>query len=105
MSKYRVAKGIGVTPHLTPGFTAQLAAQISATKPGQAHFAGTGPADETCGKCGHLGYWQQVRNAAGDNVDTRHRGGCAKFFALTGKHGPVVPASASACRHFERRDG
>jgi hypothetical protein len=92
------------TPHLTAGHASVLAAQIAKTKPGMAHFAATGPFGCTCGDCTHLGYWQQVRNKNGDTVGTRHRRGCAKFFALTGNPGPVVPRSTEACRHFEPRD-
>jgi hypothetical protein len=90
--------------HLTAGYEPELAAMMRATRAGQAHWAGTGPAGETCGQCGHLGYWEQVRNNAGTNVYSRHRaGGCAKFFQLTGKHGAVIPPGAGACRHFEEK--
>jgi hypothetical protein len=87
--------------HLTAGHTPELAAQMRATRPGQAHWAGTGPAGKTCGQCSHLGYWEQVRNSTGDTVYSRHRTGCAKFFQLTGKHGAVIPPAAGACRHFQ----
>jgi hypothetical protein len=79
MARYRTAKGVGGTPHLTASYPPELTAQIRATRAGQAHWAGAGPAGETCGKCAFHGYWQQVCNAAGDNIDTRHRAGCAKF--------------------------
>jgi hypothetical protein len=92
------------TSGLTTGYPPALAAQIAKTKPGMAHFAATGPFGATCGDCVHLGYWRQVRNKAGDTVGTKHVGGCAKFFALTGKHGSVVPASTEACRYFERKE-
>jgi hypothetical protein len=92
--------------HLTAGYTPELTAMMRATRPGQAHWAGTGPAGETCGQCSHLGYWEQVRNSTGDNVSSRHRAGCcSKFFQLTGKHPPVVPVTAGACRHFENKGG
>jgi hypothetical protein len=91
-------------PHLTVGHAPVLAKQIAATRPGMAHFAATGPFGQTCGTCVHLAYWQQVRNASGNIVKTKHRKGCAKFHALTGQHGPPVRASTEACRHFERRD-
>ena len=88
-------------PHLTAGYTPEFVAMVRATRAGQAHWAGTGPAGKTCGQCSYLGYWEQVRNSAGDNVYSRHRAGCAKFFQLTGKHGAVIPPSACACRHFQ----
>ena len=91
--------------HLTVGHAPELAAMMRATKPGQAHWAGTGPAGETCGRCGHFGYWEQVHNSAGDNVCGRHRAGCcSKFFQLTGKHGAVISRGTGACRHFQSRN-
>ena len=91
--------------YLTAGYPPELAAMMRATKPGQAHWAGTGPAGKTCGQCSHLGYWEQVRNGTGDTVYSRRRTGCcAKFFQLTGKHGAVIPPGAGACRHFQPRN-
>jgi hypothetical protein len=72
------------------------------THPGQAHFAGTGPSNATCGQCAFLGYYRQRYNQSGDPVISSRHGGCAKFYQLTGKHGPVVPRRATACRHFVR---
>jgi hypothetical protein len=92
------------TQHLTAGYTPEFVAMVRATKSGQAHWAGTGPAGKTCGQCDHLGYWEQVRNSAGDNVYSRRRTGCAKFFQLTGNHGAVIPPGAGACRHFQPRN-
>jgi hypothetical protein len=90
--------------HLTAGYGPELAAQMRATKPGQAHWANSGPPGETCGRCDHLGFWQPVRNGAGDSVGGRHRAGCCgKFFQLTGRHGAVIPPGTGACRHFEEK--
>jgi hypothetical protein len=36
------------------------------------------------------GYWQQIQDATGNTVTTKQRHGCAKFLALTGRHGPIV---------------
>jgi hypothetical protein len=91
------------TPYLTPGHEPELTRQIKQTVRGMAHFAGTGPAGATCGQCDHLGYVQQIYNAAGDVTHTRHSGGCAKFFHLTQSGGPAVPRTTPACRHFEPR--
>jgi hypothetical protein len=46
-----------------------------------------------------------VRNAAGEIVDTTRVRGCAKFLALTSKHGPALPPGTPACKYFERHDG
>jgi hypothetical protein len=89
--------------YLTAGHSPELTAQMRATKPGQAHWAGTGPAGKTCGDCVRLGYLRQRRSASGDLVKTTHTGGCQRFSQLTGRHGPVVPVTAGACRHFESK--
>jgi hypothetical protein len=75
---------------------------MRATRPGQAHWAGSGPSGKSCGECCHLGYFKQHRNARGDTVRSEHTGGCRRYFQLTGEHGPVVPRNAGACRHFEQ---
>jgi hypothetical protein len=87
--------------HLTAGYSLKLAAQMRATKLGQAHWSGTSPAGKTCGDCDCLGYWKQCHNANGDLVKSERTGGCERYHQLTGIHGPVVPATAGACRHFE----
>ena len=89
---------------LTAEYEPVLATQISKTRSGMAHFAATGPFGATCGDCAFLGYWQPIRNQAGDVVRTVHRRGCGKFLKLTGKPGPTVPATTEACRYFERWD-
>jgi hypothetical protein len=90
-------------PYLTPGYSPELVSQIRQTVPGMAHWAASGPTGATCGECAYLGYWKQIRNRAGDTVSTERRRGCAKFYELTGEHGPTVPPSCAACRHFEKR--
>ena len=92
------------TSHLTPGHPDALAHQIRTTHPGQAHFANTGPSGATCGKCVFLGYHRQIRNRSGDTVRSVGYRGCGKFYELTGRHGPVVPAHAAACRYFQRKE-
>ena len=89
--------------HFTAGYSPELTRQITRSREGQAHFAGTGPFGATCGECVHLGYWRQRRNRSGDVVKSVRVGGCEQFYKLTGKHGPVVPSGTEACRYFERR--
>jgi hypothetical protein len=88
--------------YLTAGYAPELAAQMRATRPGQAHWAGSGPNGKTCGDCAYLGYFKQHRNASGDTISSEHTGGCRRFFQLTGEHGAVVPRNAGACRHFQQ---
>jgi hypothetical protein len=78
--------------------------QIAKTRPGQAHFGGTGPFGATCGECAFLGYWRQISNASGDLVRTTKSQGCEKYFKLTGRHGPALAPGTDACRYFERRE-
>jgi hypothetical protein len=97
--------GVLITPHLTSGYDEILAHQIRTTQPGMAHFANSGPFGTTCGQCQHLAYYQQRRDAAGNLIGAKfRRDGCRKFFELTGKHGPLVPANAAACKYFERKE-
>ena len=79
-------------------------AQTPTGRQGASSWAATGPFGATCGDCVFLGYWKQIRNAAGDTVKSQRAGGCEKFFQLTAKHGPVVPSGTEACRHFQRRE-
>jgi|SRR5215813_3363157 hypothetical protein len=92
-----------LTPNLTWGYSKVLEKQIRSTHEGQAYFGGSGPSGATCGECVFLGYFRQhYKN--GNPVKAARTGGCAKFHALTGKHGPVVPKYASACRYFKRKE-
>jgi hypothetical protein len=95
---------LDLSPHLTCGYSETLEHQLRSTHCGQAYFGNTGPFGATCGECTFLGYHRQHRNKAGDTVKTTYRGGCQKFFELTGKHGAIVPANAPACRYFERKE-
>jgi hypothetical protein len=93
-----------LSPHLTAGYDPVLSAQIAKTRPGMAHWAASGPPDQTCAECRYLDYQRQNQNAIGAIVATKQHRGCAKFFALTGRHGPIVPKRTEACRHFELWD-
>jgi hypothetical protein len=93
------------TPGLTAGFAdAELVRQIKKSVPGMAHFSATGPFGTACKDCAHYGLWQQIKNQAGDTVNTVfHRGRCAKFRELTNNIGPALPPNTESCRHFQRR--
>jgi hypothetical protein len=82
--------------HLTHASEEQIA-----TAPGMAFFAGTGPADKTCGDCKFKGYFRRVVNASGHFVTSKRTGGCAKFHAMTGTHGPAVNKYLRSCKYFE----
>jgi hypothetical protein len=98
-------KKLPVTSYLTPAYGSEIEHQLRTSFAGMAHFANSGPFGAVCGECVHYGCWKQIRDAAGNIIKTTHvRGACAKFRELTGKLGPAVPASASACRYFKRED-
>jgi hypothetical protein len=75
-------------------------AEQRATAPGQAHFAGSGPADKTCGDCRFRGYFRRtVTKKHGAKSTRTYR--CAKFHALTGRHGPAISKYLRSCKYFE----
>ena len=86
-----------IPPKLTMMHAPEIERAFKATVPGQAHFAGTGPAGAMCHGCEHWGaggtrpltMWQKAR--------------CAQFKVLTGKAGAPVPGRSSPCRHFVPR--
>jgi hypothetical protein len=91
--------------HLTRGYGPALASQIARTKPGQAHWADTGPFATVCKDCAHYGYHRQGYKRGGGTLTTTFRPrACGKFHSLTGKHGPNFPEDTLACKYFERRN-
>ena len=89
--------------NLTTGHDAETARAIALTVPGMAHFAATGPFGATCGECALYGYQRKSVDKDGEVRVTLRRGACGKFFALTGRHGPGIPARTEACRYFVQR--
>jgi hypothetical protein len=87
-----------------PNPSSVLEYQIRTTRPGMAHWANSGPFGATCGECIFLGYFKTRRTTAGDTVKTQHVRACAKYRALTGKHGAVLPVNTPSCRYFERKE-
>lgn len=79
-------------------------------KPGMAHFAGTGPYGETCGKCKHRGLTRQSQNSTWSerlqqNVHKHYRTAqCAMFKKLAGEYGSAVRKDYPACKYFEARE-
>jgi hypothetical protein len=71
------------------------------TEPGMAFFADTGPVGKTCGECKFKGYWRTLISKSGFPIGSKRSGGCAKFHALTGTHGPAIDKNLRACKYFE----
>jgi hypothetical protein len=88
--------------HLAPGHDPALAAQIAKTWPGQAHWAGSGPPGLVCGQCGHLGYQAASSRRENKNASLWWLRKISRTHRQA--HGPVVPASCEACRHFTPRN-
>lgn len=86
------------SPHLTHS------KQEMQTHRGMAFFAGTGPLGKKCGDCKFRGYQRERSTTANGNSVFYRSGGCAKFKHLSGKHGPEINGSWSACKYFEARD-
>jgi hypothetical protein len=95
---------------LTRGHEPHTAATIEASRPGMAHFAGTGPEGRTCRECVH---WS--RRWASIEVDESVEAGdfkrelgvlkarrCRKFWRMSShQRGKGLPPDTLACRHFE----
>jgi hypothetical protein len=98
--------GLG-SSHLVPAYGAELEQQIAKTKPGMAHYAGTGPFARTCGECVFKGYRRDSSRGvfdpnSGEMIYRSYRvGGCEKYMKLTGIHGPVIEGTNEACKYFE----
>ena len=79
---------------LTQGlFEPEVELKWRATRPGMAHFAGTGPAETTCEDCHCLNLTSGKSN----------NGRCLKYEEITKRRGPSVDKWALACRYFARR--
>lgn len=69
-------------------------ANIRASVPGMAHFAGTGPEGATCGKCAH---WTISLNRRGSYV-------CAEYARMMHvEEGGKIPKNTPACRYFKTK--
>ena len=71
----------------------EFSQRLCQTVPGMAHFAGTGPVGETCGKCRYL--IESTRRKRS------HR--CAKYTELMRCIGDDVPKQTPACRYYSAR--
>lgn len=60
--------------------------------PGMAHFAGTGPVGTRCGYCV---FWGDLHKGFGKRD-------CRKYYELTAKHGPDIPAVLQSCKYFKK---
>ena len=84
----------------TPNLTNNSAEQ-RLTAPGMAFFADTGPTGRTCGECKFKGYRRRVVKKSGEFSKAVTSAGCAKFHALTGRHGPAISKYLRSCKYFE----
>lgn len=80
-------------PNPTKPYDPQLQAQIDATMPGMAHWAGTGPTDRTCRECRHSG-----------NVK-RDKAGFIKSITCSKGSGKPFRHACAACKHFVLFEG
>jgi len=78
------------------------------TVPGMAHFACGGPFGTTCGDCKYLGYYRKRKleydPQTNEWKEKQYKSrGCAKFYELTGSHGPAVARGTKSCKYFEEK--
>jgi hypothetical protein len=90
------------TEHLTAP-NLELALRQSVTMPGQAHWAGTGPAGKHCFNCV---LFRQRKKETGTDADIPREGRCRKFISINrARHGsaPIlyIPPTTPSCVHFE----
>lgn len=89
----------GLNQHFTAS-NITLEAQRRRTFPGMAHFAGTGPAGETCRGCEFWKHDRQYYSKIG------HKGGlirpapCTKYREMMGDWGNSIPDDAPSCKYF-----
>lgn len=95
-----------ITPHLCQD---AQDAKIARTYVGQAHIAGTGPADKTCRECVFFGRGYRKDGTLAPpshHPVTGHLQGALKlgrcFKVMPNKAGNAFPHEATACRHFEQ---
>jgi hypothetical protein len=87
--------GMAAMPLVNPSLT-DINKEHAQTEPGMAHFAGTGPAGATCGKCG---FWGYKKPTSRDRMVSHN--GCYKYYELMKKDGPAIKASLPACKYYE----
>jgi hypothetical protein len=86
---------------------ANFETQRMRTWPGMAHFAGTGPKNQTCRQCSLWGLPEDPREDY-FSVNGKHHGviksrSCAKYKALMQDAiGPAIPYYALACKYFDK---
>jgi hypothetical protein len=90
---------------LTPGMTKpqgdELAWMQEQTRPGMAHWSGSGPKGKTCRDCMFWGVGNKFRRDTWGELRPRQ---CTKFTRLSGgRRGDGVPHGCWACKYFEAR--
>ena len=92
--------------HLTSGYEPVLERQIRKTRVGMASWAAGGPFGTTCGQCAHFGYYQQIRNVAGNVVNTKFTPRLLRDVSSLDRstwRGDWAGTTES-CRYFRRRE-
>lgn len=95
---------------LTRAHDPKTAALIEASRPGMAHFAGTGPEGRTCRECIHWSRkWKDIdHDESIKSGDFKRDFGvlkprrCRKFWRMTNhQRGKGLPHGTASCRHFD----
>lgn len=87
--------------HLTEPHGERMARLMRQSKPGQAHWAGTGPEGKRCHGCAN---WQPEGQSGYTAKGELRPGRCAQYRKMTGRSGPAFPHTQLACRFFEQAE-
>lgn len=74
----------------------ELEKKVRRTRPGMAHWAGSGPEGAVCGHCIFWGYIAHGRQRTGKS--------CEKYYRLTGLHGGGLDKRQDGCKYFQKAD-
>lgn len=88
--------------HLTEPHDARMARLMRQSKPGQAHWAGTGPEGKRCHHCIH---WKPEGSTGYTAKGDLKPGRCGQYRKMMGKSGPAFSHTQLACRFFEQAPG
>ena len=89
---------MNISKHLTKAHAPDMQAKIDCTPAGMAHWAGTGPAGETCRRCLEMYDDEHPPKYEGGLITGRR---CRKRSRLSGAGSNAMPASTPACIYFK----
>lgn len=92
------------TPHLKSVFDERMTKLIRNTRPGMAHWSGSGPQGKSCRECIHFesqGYFSASHRFTPGALKP---GKCKRFKKMTGTAGAAFSGNTLCCRFFEENE-